>query len=104
MTQQLYATSLQESTQGEQLAKANPSVVISDFSSRVVQDKGSQTLQTDLDKEYNSDLLGDRVIYNRSLSSSSISSESSLSIFSDSSDVADLTDFPIKLKPKVSTI
>ena len=104
MTQQLYATSLQESTQGEQLAIATPSVVISDFSSRVVQDKGSQTLQTDLDKEYNSDLLGDRVIYNRSLSSSSISSESSLSIFSDSSDVADLTDFPIKLKPKVSTI
>lgn len=105
MTQQIlspdFHSPLLESTHLEQSAVSTPSVVISDYSCKDVLDKGSQTLQSDLETEYNSELLGDRVLYHRSFSSSSISSESSLSIFSDSSDVADLSDFPIKPKPKV---
>lgn len=104
VTQQIKAISSGENTQEEQTAISTPSVVISDFSCKSELDKASQTAQTDKAEDYNSDLLGDRVHYNRSLSSSSISSESSLSMFSDSSDVADLTDFPIKLKPKVSIL
>lgn len=93
----VFETPLLKTPQGRQSAITAPSVVVSDFSSKGVQDKGSQTLQVDLEDVYNDELLGDRVLYNRSYSNSSISSESSLSMFSDtSSDVANLDDFPTK--------
>lgn len=93
---------------GREVLPRPPSVVISDFSSKIsLENKCSQTLPSSVSASAQGDFLDDRFLFfHRSFSNSSISSnESSVSMLSDSSqEVDEQADFPIRLPRKVSKL